>query len=82
MQAAWGAMLPCSLDHRGMCGPEAPTNLDWGLQGSGKHVEAQAGPPQAKAGIDRAKPQRVGCVWLDSLEGLVLTPDWGGAGAS
>lgn len=64
-----------------MCGPEAPITLDWGPQGSGKHMEAQAGPPQAKAATDWAKLQRVGCKWLDSWEGLGLTPDWGGARA-
>lgn len=44
-----------------MCGPEPPTNLDWGPQGSGKHVEAQAGLPGAKAATDYAYLQRVGC---------------------
>lgn len=72
MQAAWGAMLPCSLDHGGMCGPELSTTLDWGPRGSGKHMEAQEGLPQAKAATDWAKLQRVGCMWLDSWEDLVL----------
>lgn len=55
-----------------MCGPEPSTTLDWGPRGSGKHMEAQEGLPQAKAATDWAKLQRVGCMWLDSWEGLVL----------
>lgn len=55
-----------------MCGPEAPITLGWGPQGSGKHVKAQAGLPQAKTATDWAKLQRVGCMWLDSRERQVL----------
>lgn len=32
--------------------------MDWGTQGSGKHMEAQAGPPGAQAATDWAKLHR------------------------
>lgn len=53
-------MVLRSLGHEGMCGLELPTTLDWGPQGSGKHVEAHAGPCGAQAATNQAKQQRCG----------------------
>lgn len=55
-----------------MCGPELPITLVWGPPGSGKHMEAQAGPPGAQAATDWAK--LCGDAAKDSWDGLVLSP--------
>jgi len=63
-----------------MCGPELPISLDWGPQGSGKHMETQAGPSGAQAATDRAKLQTCGQGQLGRT-GMESPPGWGVAKA-